>query len=382
MEAVAPSKEAIDMVKEAGGEAFKMCFQCGLCTVSCPWNYVRTFMPHQIITQTKFGLVEMGEEKWWLCSTCNMCVSRCPREVAITDILLSVRKIVVEFGYRAVPNSLRIVMGNLTSVGNPWGESRESRTHWSDGLDIPLFNKETEVLYFSCCVPAYDQKVMGVAVATSRILKKMGVNFGILGTKEGCCGESIQKVGSDQLFENLTRNNIEVFNQAGVKDVIVSSPHCYVTFNNKYPKKGGRFKVTHFTRYLAEQLDKGKLQFSKELCKKVVYHDPCYLGRHSGIYEEPRKVLSSIPGVTLMDEVNSRENSLCCGGGGGRIWMETKRGERFSEMLVKQAVELGAEVLVTACPYCIVNFKDSVLAIGGEDILEIRDISEIVQEAI
>jgi Fe-S oxidoreductase len=223
---------------------------------------------------------------------------------------------------------------------------------------------------------------MGVAVATSRILKKMGVNFGILGTKEGCCGESIQKVGSDQLSENLTRNNIEVFNQAGVKDVIVTSPHCYVTFNNKYPKKGGRFKVTHFTQYLAEQLDKGKLQFSKELCKKVVYHDPCYLGRHSGIYEEPRKVLSSIPGVTLMDEVNSRENSLCCGGGGGRIWMETKKGERFSDMLVKQAVELGAEVLVTACPYCIVNFKDSVLAIGGEDILEIRDISEIVQEAI
>ena len=125
MEAVAPSKEAIDMIKDAGGEAFKLCFQCGLCTVSCPWNYVRIFMPHKIITQTKFGLVELGEEKWWLCSTCNMCVSRCPREVAITDIIRSVRKIILEFGYRAVPKSLQIVMGNLTSVGNPWGEEHD-----------------------------------------------------------------------------------------------------------------------------------------------------------------------------------------------------------------------------------------------------------------
>lgn len=145
---------------------------------------------------------------------------------------------------------------------------------------------------------------------------------------------------------------------------------------------GGDFKVVHLAQYLARLVDEGRLAYKKPFPKKVVYHDPCYLGRHSGIYDEPRKVLSSIPGLTLMDEMNARENSLCCGGGGARIWMETKKGERFSDILVEQALELGAEVLATACPYCILNFKDSVLTMGREDVLEVRDVSEIVDEAM
>ena len=163
---------------------------------------------------------------------------------------------------------------------------------------------------------------------------------------------------------------------------MVSSPHCYTTFKDEYPQFEGNFNVTHFTQYLAKLVDKGKLKFKKKLNKKVIYHDPCYLGRHQGIYDEPRKVLKSIPGVELMDEVDSRENSLCCGGGGSRIFMETKKGERFSDILVEQAIEMGAEILATACPYCILNFKDSVLTVNKGDTLEIKDISEIVQEVI
>lgn len=382
MEVIEPFKEAIDMVKDAGGEAFRLCFQCGLCTASCPWNHVRTFMPHKMITQSKFGLVELGEEEWWLCSTCNMCVSRCPRGVGITDIMRSVRNITLEFDYRTAPESLRSAMGSLMGSGNPWGGKREDRIEWTKDQDIKEFDKETELLYFSCCVPAFDQKMMNVAIATSNILKKTGANFGILGNKENCCGESVRKAGNNEAFENLASGNIEAFNELGVKDVVVTSPHCYVSFKDEYPEMGGDFKVSHISQYLADLIKKGDLKFEKLFAKKVVYHDPCYLGRHSGVYDEPREVLSSIPGLVLMDEKDSRENSLCCGGGGGRMWQETKVGERFSDILVEQAADMGAEVLVTTCPYCILNFKDSVLTMEKEDSLEIMDLSEVVDAVI
>jgi Fe-S oxidoreductase len=382
VEAVAPFKEAIGMIKDAGGEAFKLCFQCGLCTVSCPWNHVRTFMPHKMITEAKFGLVELEGEDWWLCSTCNMCVSRCPREVGITDIMRSVRNIILELEYRMAPESLRTAMGSLTGSGNPWGGEREKRADWAKDMDIPAFSEDTELLYFPCCTPAYDPKMKNVARATAGLLQITGANFGILGAKESCCGESVRKAGNDSLYKKLAKSNIDAFNEVGVKEIIVTSPHCYTTFKEEYPEQGGNFKVFHFTQYLSGLIDKGELKFTKEFKKKVIYHDPCYLGRHNGIYDEPRNVLKSIPGIELMDEVDSRENSLCCGGGGGRIWMETRKGERFSDILIDQAIELGADILATACPYCILNFKDSVLTAGKEDVLEIKDISEIVQEVI
>ena len=382
MKAIAPFKEAIEMIKDAGGEAFRSCFQCGLCTASCPWNNVRTFMPHKKITESKFGLVELGEEDWWLCSTCHTCVSRCPRGVAITDVIRAVRNITLNSIPRAVPASLRSAVASLKSAGNPWGGARDERADWARDLDIPSLSAETEVLYFSCCVPAYDPKMEKVARSTCRILKETGAKFAIIGTKESCCGESVRKAGNYEVFEKLAMSNIDAFRESGVKQIVASSPHCYDTFKNEYPALGADLVVVHLTHYLARAMDEGMLTFRKSFPRKVVYHDPCYLGRHSGVYEEPRKVLSSIPDLTLMDEMNARENSLCCGGGGARIWMETKKGERFSDILVEQAVELGAEVLATACPYCILNFKDSVLTMGREDVLEVRDISEIVDEVI
>jgi Fe-S oxidoreductase len=382
MKATAPFKEAIEMIKDAGGEAFRSCFQCGLCTASCPWNNVRTFMPHKKITESRFGLVELGEEDWWLCSTCNMCVSRCPRGVAITDVIRAVRNITTDSIPRAVPASLRSAVGSLKSAGNPWGGLRNERAEWARDLAIPSVNGQTEMLYFSCCVPAYDPKMGSVARATARILKETGANFGIIGARESCCGESVRKAGNFAVFESLAASNINLFHESGVKEIVVSSPHCYDTFKNEYPPLGGDFKVVHLAQYLSRLVDEGRLAYKKPFPKKVVYHDPCYLGRHSDIYDEPRKVLSSIPGLTLMDEMNGRENSLCCGGGGARIWMETKKGERFSDILVEQALELGAEVLATACPYCILNFKDSVLTMGRADVLEVRDVSEIVDEAM
>ena len=382
MEVVAPLKEASDMIRDAGGEAFKLCFQCGLCTVSCPWNIVRSFIPHRMVCEARYGLADLEDEAWWLCSTCNTCVSRCPRGVGITDILRAVRSIMLEYQYSMAPESLRSAMGSLSGEGNPWGEEREKRADWVQDLDVKTFTRDMEFLYFPCCVPAYDPNLGSVARATSTVLKKTGADFGILGTKESCCGESVRKAGNQSLFEKLAKSNIDAFNDSGATEMIVSSPHCYTTFKEDYPGLGGGFKVIHFTQYLASLILEGKLGFTKELNKKVVYHDPCYLGRHNGIYDEPRDVLKSIPGVSLMDEIDSRENSLCCGGGGGRIWMETRKGERFSDILVDQAIEQGADILATACPYCILNFKDSVLTMDKGDVLEVKDISEIVGEVI
>jgi len=380
MEAVAPFKEGSDIIQEMGGGTFKLCFQCGLCTATCPWNIVSTFIPHKFFRQAQFGLTELEDEAWWLCTTCSACQERCPRGVGIIDIMQAVRSLMMEA--HTAPASLRSVIASLGSVGNPLGEAREKRGDWTKDLDIKTFTKGTGLLYFPCCNPAYDSRLGDMARATANILQKTGADYGILGSKESCCGESIHKAGNNSLFEYLAKSNIDLFTEEGVKEVIVTSPHCYTTFKDEYPNLGGNFKVTHFTQYLAQLIGEGKLQFTKELNKKVVYHDPCYLGRHNGIYDEPREVLKNIPGVELMDEVDSRENSLCCGGGGGRIFMETKKGERFSDILIEQAIELGADILATACPYCILNLKDSALTVNKGDILEIKDISELVQEVI
>jgi len=383
LEYLAPFKEGIDLIKESGGDAFKLCWQCGLCSTSCPWNTVRSFMTHKMICQSRYGLVDMEDEDWWLCSTCNQCVSRCPRGVAITDVIRAARKIMLEFQYEKAPASLRSAIGNLSGEGNPWGNERSKRAVWAESLGIqPYSSVEHELLYSPCCVLAYDPKLGSVARATATLLRSTGVSFGILGEKESCCGESVRKAGHEALFESLAKSNIAAFREKGVKEIIVSSPHCYTTFKEEYPRLDSAVKVLHLTQYLAVLLDKGKLSYKKRLSKKIVYHDPCYLGRHNGIYEEPRRVLGSIPGVTLMDEMECRENSLCCGGGGGRIWMETLKGQRFSDILVEQAVAMGADILATACPYCLLNFKDSVVTSDKSDVLEVKDISEVVLAAM
>jgi Fe-S oxidoreductase len=378
-----PFKEGIDLIKEAGGDAFKLCWQCGLCSASCPWNTVRSFMTHKMICQSRYGLIDLEDEDWWLCTTCNLCVSRCPRGVAITDVIRAARKIMLEFQYERTPSSLRGAMGNLSSEGNPWGNQRRDRPAWASDPGVQLFSSDVhDVLYFPCCVPAYDPELVTVARSTARLLRLTGAAFGILGERENCCGESVRKAGHDSLFESLMKSNLAAFRESGAKEIVVTSPHCLTTFREDYPGLKSEVRVLHFTQYLAELVEEGRLPLKRVLNKKIVYHDPCYLGRHNGIYDEPRSVLGSIPGVTLMDEIECRENSLCCGGGGGRIWMETLKGERFSDILVEQAVEMGADMLVTACPYCLLNFKDSLVTSDKEGVLEVRDVSEVVLEAI
>ena len=382
MQAVTPYREAVDSILEAGGEALKLCYQCGLCTGTCPWNLVRSFLVRRMIHQTQLGLVDFEGEDTWLCATCGACVARCPRGVEIIDIMRALRRAIVDLGVGHVPDSLRITVKSIAGVRNPLGEPPENRADWAKDLGVKDFSTGTEFLYFSCCIPAYDPKVKRIATAAADVLKRTGTDFGILGSKEGCCGESVRKSGDEGLFQTLAQGNIGSFVENGVRKIITSSPHCYHSFKNEYPELGGNFEVVHYTQYLARLIDEGKLKFTKEVNKTVAYHDPCYLGRHNGIYDEPRRVLESIPGLKLVEMRNTRENSLCCGGGGGRIWMETKKEERFSDLRIEQALEVGASVLAAACPYCMLNFEDSVLTMDKGNVMEVKDVAELVQEAI
>jgi Fe-S oxidoreductase len=221
-----------------------------------------------------------------------------------------------------------------------------------------------------------------VAQATAAILKKAGVDFGILGSKENCCGESIRKTGAEEVFRRVARENIKAFIDAGVKRILVSSPHCYHTFVNEYPEFRVNFEIVHISEYLLELMEAGRITVTGEYPKRVTWHDPCYLGRHNGIYDAPRRVLQRVPGLELVEMVDSKKASLCCGGGGGRIWMDTPNEERFSNLRLVQARETGAAVLATACPYCITNFEESRLNLEFENLLEVRDLTEIVRDVI
>ncbi len=380
---LAPFKDVVDGIKETGGEAFKLCYQCGLCETACPWNRVRDFFVRGIIHQAQLGVADFGSEDLWLCATCGACVERCPRGVAIIDVMRAMRRLLVPDGVvpASIPN-LRTVMTSIASTGNPWQQETEDRAKWAEGLGVKEFSEGTELLYFSCCTPAYDPRVQSVAQATAKILTQVGVDYGILGAKEVCCGESVRKAGNEDLFKRLAKDNIKTFIDNGVKKILVSSPHCYHAFKNDYTEFMTNFEVVHSSQYLAELLNTGRLKLTKEYKKKVAYHDPCYLGRHNGIYDEPREVLKKVPGLELVEMADSRDSALCCGGGGGRIWMETKKGERLSDLRLQQAIDAGAEVLVTACPYCIINFKDSQLTLKDSEAIEIKDITEIIQEAM
>lgn len=383
METVADYKEIVDEIRAKGGETFNRCFQCGLCDAVCPWNRVINFSMRRIVCQANFGMTDIETEDIWRCTTCGRCPQQCPRDVRQIESGVSLRRLATEYGvFPTSVKALRSVSASLVGAGNPLGEDRQTRADWSEGLSVKMFTEDMEILYFPGCYLSYDPRLKKVARATATVLNHAGVDFGILGTKENCCGESIRKTGDESVFKRLARENIKIFIENGVKKILVSSPHCYHTFKNEYPEFMVNFEVIHISQYLCDLIDEGRLELTKAYDKKVTFHDPCYLGRHNSIYDEPRHVLNKVPGLKRVEMPESRADSFCCGGGGGRIWMEAVKGERFSDFRVAQAADVGADVLATACPYCITHFEDSRLTLEDNESLAVKDITEIIQEAI
>ncbi|MBU0734909.1 MAG: (Fe-S)-binding protein [Proteobacteria bacterium] len=382
MQALTPFYEVNEALVAMGAEKLNLCMQCGMCAGSCPWRIVDgPFNIRRLIRMAQLGVEGYeSDDILYGCTTCNKCVLKCPRGVTIIDVVKAMRAMIAETG--AIPGVLRTVTGSVHSNGNPWSEPREKRTAWMKGLDVPIFNEETEYLLFVCCTSAYDARSQNIAKAMVKIFSAASVSFGVIGDEESCCSESVRKIGDEGLFMNVAEKNIKLYTDKGVKKIISTSPHCYYTFTKEYPELGGDFEVVHYTQLLAGLLEEGALKLSGTLNKKVTYHDPCYLGRHNDIYDPPRALISAVTGGNLVEMKRVRNNSLCCGAGGGRLWMETKPEWRFSDLRIHEACETGASILSTACPYCISMLEDSRKTVNKENEIEIKDVSELIAEVI
>ncbi|MFQ5471894.1 MAG: (Fe-S)-binding protein [Dehalococcoidia bacterium] len=367
-----------DRIMEATNGAVAPCYQCGVCTATCPWGLLQDepVNVRRLMHRAQLGIDQEDGAMWW-CTTCRACEELCPRDVPIADVMLALRG--MAWKDKQVPEGLSSVMWAMYWDGNPWRRPPSQRSAWCKGMEVPRFTPDTEVLFYVGCTASFDTRSQKVARSIARVLDAAGVSFGTLGEDEPCCGDAAYGLGQHDYLRQIIDTNTRLFTEEGVRTIVTTSAHCYDMFANHYPKDA-QFQPMHYTQYFANLIDEGRLSFEKSFEAELTFHDPCYLGRANDVYDEPRKVLSSVPGVTLVEMERSRENALCCGGGGGRMWVETKAGERFGDLRVADAAETGANTLVTACPHCIACLEDSLKVAGSA--MRVMDVAEVVAAAL
>lgn len=358
------------------------CIQCGKCTGGCPIAIKTSLNPRSLIYQLMlsgngFDLEGLGE--LWDCTTCSTCSSRCPKNVNPMEMIISLRSALVEGG-RIHPN-MKTALESTFRHGNPLTMVREDRGAWAADLTVEPFSEKTEYLYFVGCTPSYDPQAQKSARALVSLLQQGKVSFGILRAQETCCGSEVRRLGELGLFEMIVEENIEMYHELGVNKIFTTSPHCFNSFKNDYSPNG--FQLQHYTQVLADLLKSDALIFSGRFEKTVTYQDPCFLGKHNGVFDEPRLVLKNIPGLKLVEMDRSREKSLCCEGGGGRMWLEGTNPEtRLARMRIQEAIETGAEILATACPFCLLTLDEAVQHLNAQDKIRVMDIAEIAAQAL
>jgi len=375
--------------------ALDSCEKCHLCNTVCPIVDTRvTQGPYGINRSVYYGLKwddysESLRNLVYSCTTCGKCVDKCKkvsRALPLIEIFEKIREyLLVEKMMGPMPEQVG-VLKNMHVRGNPWGNPSHERTKWAAGLDIPFVTKDCtlDVLYFVGCASSYDTQAQKIAKNLSKILKCAGVRFGIL-ENETSDGHEAKRMGETGLFEYLSDININLFKESGIKHIITGDPHSFYSFSQEYADFDG-LKIQHYTQYINDLIDDGKLKLSKDVNKTVTYHDPCYLGRHSGVYEEPRKLIKRIPGVVLCEIENNKENSDCCGMGGGRMWMEPPKGlipsQEISRKRIRQALDTNAEILLTACPFCNISLNDEIKSMNKEDSIEVMDITTLISMSL
>jgi Fe-S oxidoreductase len=412
------------------------CAVCGRCHANCPAQLTgKTLSPREVIHNLKEHLLEAGpelladklagkaeassesqgenpadarvethaetpattqakemiggvvtEEEIWACTTCGACQEVCPVNIEHIRKIIDIRRNLV-MAQSKMPESAQLMLRNMQQRGHPWAgiQSMRLRGDWTTDQELKVLAEgdSANTLFWVGCTGALVERNVQATLSMTRVLKTAGVDFAVLGDAETCCGDPARRAGYEFQFQIMAEQNIEIFKSYNIKEIVTSCPHCYNTLKHEYPMYGGEFKVVHYTELIADFIRQGKLNLTNELNSKLTYHDPCYLGRYNNVYLEPRRILQAIPKTRLEEMERSRDTGFCCGGGGGLMWIEEQPGTtKINQMRLEDALKTGAETVVTACPYCLQMFEDSIEHKGVKDSLKARDLVELVEASM
>ncbi|HEY3363854.1 MAG TPA: heterodisulfide reductase-related iron-sulfur binding cluster [Symbiobacteriaceae bacterium] len=388
------------------------CTECGRCQENCPAYLTgKPLNPKALILDLQKHLHEKGPlmalaamkgerpgeqpfeselvggvisaEALWACTSCRACMEACPVYIEHVPKIMEMRRHQVML-QGEFPAELNQTFKNLERQGNPWGLGAHTRTQWADGLNVPLAKDapDAEYLYWPGCAGAFDQRGQKIARAIVQLLQMAGVTFAILGKEEKCTGDSARRVGNEMLFQQLAAENMETLRKYNVKKIVTHCPHCLNTFANDYRQMGFEVEVVHHTQLLNRLVQEGKLKPVRPISEQVVYHDSCYLGRYNQVYEAPRELLQAIPGVQLKEMERHGPESMCCGAGGGRMWMEEHAGTRVNVDRTRQALATGASSVATNCPFCMTMMSDGVAGEDATGTVRVRDVAEMLLESV
>jgi Fe-S oxidoreductase/nitrate reductase gamma subunit len=372
---------------------FDACVECGRCQAACPAYMSGTALsPKQIIVKLKRHM--HGElpgpihgelikaDELWACTTCMACVQECPAFIDIVDTIVDLRRYLT-LSEGALPSTAPQSLQNIQRAGNPWGLPAGERLAWAQGLDVPLMEPEREVeyLYWVGCSASYDRRNQAIARAVVKILKAAGVSFGVM-SEERCHAEVGRRLGEEYLYQTVAQENVETIKQYRFRKVITHCPHCFNTLKNEYPQFGGTYEVLHHSQVIQTLLEEGRIKPTKPLDASVAFHDSCYLGRYNGILDAPRNVAKSVPGLRMVELPRNRQRGLCCGGGGGHMWMEVKAEKRVNLIRVEEALDAKVNMVATGCPFCLAMIDLGRKVKGAEETLAVKDVSELVAESL
>ncbi|TQS23766.1 (Fe-S)-binding protein [Microbispora sp. KK1-11] len=404
---------------------FYTCTECGRCQSQCPaWNTDKPLSPKMLILDQRdhafavapyllagekekesfsedvLALLDkplVGEDGvihpdvLWSCTNCGACVEQCPVDIEHIDHILDMRRyqVMIESSF---PSEAGVMLKNLENKGNPWGMSEMKRAEWIEELDfeVPIVDEkmpeDVEYLFWVGCAGALEDRAKKTTKAVAELLHIAGVKFGVLGPMEACTGDPARRLGMEFLFNMLAQQNIETLNEAGVKKIVATCPHCFNTLANEYPQLGGTYEVVHHTQLLAHLVEEGRLTPITPIEEKITYHDPCFLGRHNKVYAQPRDIMAKVPGVQAQEMHRCKERGFCCGAGGARMWMEERIGKRINTERVDEALTTDPDTVSTACPFCLVMLGDAINekknAGQAKESLEVVDVAQLLIKSI